>query len=141
MKLRIRGNSIRLRIQRQELETLCTQGALLEELRLGPGNDATFRYALERHDGASVQVTFKQGLLRVSLPVDWIAELANTERTGWDSEVDTGEGNSVRVMVEKDFPCIVTRPGEDDSDAFPSNSGMCGSESKLGDHHTAVQPD
>jgi hypothetical protein len=125
MKLRIRGNSLRLRIQQQELETLRTQGSLLEELQLGPGDAATFRYALERHEGASVQLSFQHGRLRVGLPSDWIAELANTDRTGWDTEVDTGEGNTVRVMVEKDFPCIVTRPGEDDSDAFPPGTPVC----------------
>ena len=30
-----------------------------------------------------------------------------------------GNGEGLRVLVEKDFPCLTARPNEDDSDAFP----------------------
>ncbi len=120
---------------------LRTRGTLLEALRLGPGDSAMFRYALEQHEGADVQLSFHDGLLRVGLPGDWIAELADTDRTGWDTEVDTGDGNTVRVIVEKDFPCIVSRPGEDDSDAFPASGIVCAAENHASATHSAGEPE
>lgn len=116
------------------------QGTLLEKLQLGPGDGATFRYSLERNEGVSMQVSFHSGLLCVGLPGDWITELVSTERIGWDAELDTGDGNTVRVMVEKDFPCIVTRPGEDDSDAFPASGTVCTAENHAGVSNSTGEP-
>ena len=36
---------------------------------------------------------------------------------------DVGGDEPLRILVEKDFACLVEREGEDDSDAFPHPDG------------------
>ena len=52
MKLRIRGNSIRVRVDRKDLAELLDRGRVLDVLRFGPGSTHTFTYAvMKQADG------------------------------------------------------------------------------------------
>jgi len=42
---------------------------------------------------------------------------AESEEVGIAATVGLGDG-ALALLIEKDFPCLTTRPGEDDSDAF-----------------------
>lgn len=125
MKLRIQGNSIRLRLQQREIAQLRDQGHVTESLLLGTGPEDTFTYRLERYPGAVVQLRREPTGLVVRLPAAWAAELAETDRVGVDVEVPVAPGAMVRVKIEKDYACLTERPGEDESDAFPHPEGPC----------------
>lgn len=125
MKLRIRGNSVRLRIQRAELETLREHGRVIEELACGPDPGSVFRYTLERAETGDIEISFRDGRLRVTLPPGHIDALARGDREGWQRDVPTPNGGRVRVTVEKDYPCGIPRPGEDDQDTFPPATLPC----------------
>jgi hypothetical protein len=64
-----------------------------------------------------VAASFEAGTLTVSLPPD------AARRWGTSEEVEIRatlplDGGTLELLIEKDFPCLTARPGEDDSDAF-----------------------
>lgn len=120
MKLRIKGNSIRLRLQRSELAKLKETGRVSEVLTIGPSLEDAFEYGIETSTGDAVQLRRHYGALTVVLPEAWALTLASTDRVGYDVSVPTAPGMEVRVIIEKDFQCLVERPGEDESDTFPN---------------------
>lgn len=125
MKLRIQGNSLRLRLQQREVADLHAHGHLSESLFLGPGPEAAFTYRIACHPGATVEVLRDPAGLVLHLPAAWAAELAQTDRVAVDVEIPVAPGVAVRVKVEKDYGCLSERPGEDERDAFPNPEGPC----------------
>lgn len=127
MKLRIRGASIRLRLQRAELGSLTRQGQLRETLVLGPESGDQWCYGIELTDGDAVGVACGQGAMAVLLPRGIARELQETDRVGVEAEVSVSKDSTLRVLIEKDYQCLVDRPGEDDRDAFenPDSGKTC----------------
>jgi len=116
MKLRIRGDSIRLRLTRGEVQELVSRGAVAELTRLpaGPG----FGYQLRADASArAVTATFEAGVLGVAVPKAAADAWAASEEVAIRAEVPVA-GSSLTILVEKDFPCLTVREGEDDGDAF-----------------------
>lgn len=126
MKLRIQGNSLRLRLRLREVAQLHEQGRLSESLILGNGPEEAFAYSLEVYPGVTVQVLREPAGLAIRLPAEWAAELAQTDRVGVHVEVPVAPGVAVRIKVEKDYGCLTERPDEDESDAFPNPESACG---------------
>ena len=119
MKLRIRSNSVRLRLQRAELDALTRHGALQDALVLGPGPAGRLCYGIALTDADSIGVLYEPGTLNVLLPKSFAEELHATERVGFEAEVAVDGDTMLRVLLEKDFRCLIKRPGEDEQDAFP----------------------
>lgn len=109
MKLRIRGNSIRLRLTRGEVERLALEGQVEETVQLG----RRFGYALIVAEKGSVAAEFDGDRILVTVPRPEISEWAATERVGIEAFT-----NGVTVLVEKDFACLASRSNEDESDMF-----------------------
>lgn len=114
MKLRIRGNSIRLRLTKGEVETVASAGAHEERTEFG---DAALVYRLEAGDVPGPRATLEGGSVTVTLPRADVEHWANSEQVGIEAEQTLAEG-SLRILVEKDFKCLAPREGEDQSDAF-----------------------
>lgn len=125
MKIRIRDNHLRLRLQRQELATLQAAGHVQATLPLGPA--AGLRYGLRVTDEAHITLHHVPDSIEVGLPEAMLLEWAHTERVGWEVELAVAPGIPVRITLEKDFRCLVERPGEDDADAFhnPEAGAAC----------------
>jgi hypothetical protein len=116
MKLRIRGDSIRLRLTRSEVADLVAHGAVAELTRLPVG--AGFGYQLRSDPLASaVTATFEAGVLGVAVPKALAEAWAASAEVAMHGELPVA-GGMLTILVEKDFPCMTVRPGEDDSDAF-----------------------
>jgi hypothetical protein len=126
MKLRLKGNSVRVRLDRRDLERLIDRGRVDDAVRFGPG--VAFSYAVEL--GAAPRerprASYTDGCLTVRIdPEDAKAWLAG-ERVGFDHQ-QAVDGGVVRVILEKDFACIDRPIGEeaDDAYAFPNPSAAC----------------
>lgn len=115
MKLRLRGNSVRLRLTKREVANLVGIGLVEESLHAGPGPDDIFRYRLEAGgDHPRVHSRLEQGALIVQVPVAAAADWANSAKVGLYAEMPWG----LKIAIEKDFRCLdATRP-EDESDSF-----------------------
>jgi hypothetical protein len=120
MKLRFRDNSLRLRLNRREVETVAA-GSLLEERVLFPGEDI-LSYVLEPGPRSEPDVSFRQGVVRICAPAPKLREWAASEAIGLYFEFPAG-ARVLKVAIEKDLECTDGPPEERDPDAFPRGSG------------------
>ena len=114
MKLRIRGNSVRLRLKQGEVETLASGNSIVEHTQF-PGSVLTYR--LDVSDEDDITASFDAGSLSVRLPRSAVSTWAATDQVSL-----AGESGELALLVEKDFQCL--SPGEhrshdDDDDTFP----------------------
>jgi len=121
VKLRIRGDSIRLRLKKVEVAQLAAGEALVDETHF-PG--AVFSYRLELSDDDDMHASFADGNLRISMPREIIPEWADTDLVSLYTEQDLPDGKLI-LLVEKDFTCL--EPGhhrdcDDDADTYPHPS-------------------
>lgn len=117
MKLRIRGDSIRLRLTKTDVATLVEKGSVGECMRMSP--NAAFEYRLTSERSApDACVSLKAGVLEVQLPQAQVNAWAQSNEVGIETRQKNGSDSGLLVLVEKDFPCLTARPNEDDSDAF-----------------------
>lgn len=115
MKLRIRGDSLRLRLTRGEVRQLRETGRVVETTHFG---DAELSYQLLAADVPSPVARFDGGSIVVSLPRTQAEAWADSEQVGITATQAVAHG-SLALLIEKDFRCLAPREGEDDSDAFP----------------------
>lgn len=118
MKLRIRDNSIRLRLTRGEVEQLAREGAVASAVAFPGGT--RLEYAVECAPGVDVPAAGYAGeRLWVSLPEAQVREWAASDRVSLGGQQALGGAASLAILVEKDFECLTPRSGEDESDMFP----------------------
>lgn len=115
MKLRIRGDSLRLRLTRSEIEQLCEQDRVVQAIHFGPG--VALEYAIELAEGDRVCARFEGATVTVVLPRTLAMTWARGEEVGISAIQPLPEGE-LALLIEKDFHCLVPR-GEQDHDAFP----------------------
>lgn len=123
MKLRIRGNSLRLRVSRTELQRIAEEGSAEDTIRFAPGTQWT--YGIEVSPGGEVAARFGAQALRVVLPKARVERWLDDQEVAIEGQQPIGNGEMLRILVEKDYTCLAPRPGEDDSDLFvnPERSG------------------
>jgi hypothetical protein len=119
MKLRIRGNSIRMRLKRGEVDQLAAGTSIVEETHF-PGAILTYRLDVSENNGISA--TFDNDHLVVSLPKSRVLSWASTDEVSLFKEQELSGSGCLSLLIEKDFKCL--EPGhhrdcEDDDDTFP----------------------
>lgn len=120
MKLRIRGNSIRLRLMKSEVAQFGEIGEVKETVEFGLQERERFTYALISSENINApSAVFENNQLSVFLPKPEAEIWVQTNQVGIRAEHLIGNDKSLQITVEKDFACLEDRPGEDDSDAFP----------------------
>jgi len=120
MKLRINGNSIRLRLLRSEVASFMQIGRIEETVHFAASDEAFLIYAMEHEsDLDQVEVRYKPLEVVVILPRDTAATWAQTEQTGVYATVEIGSHGSLTVAVEKDFSCLDLSDAENE-DTFPN---------------------
>lgn len=119
MKLRIRDNSIRLRLTQGEVATLRDSGLISARVSFPGGGGIT--YAIESSP-ASVKpmARYSNDTIEVRVPEDTVRDWADTDRVSIASEQALDQGGSLTLLIEKDFACLAPREGEDESDMFPN---------------------
>src|SRR4051812_11293983 len=101
MKLRIKGNSIRLRLGPSEVLQLLLDGALEEATEFGPVHADRFSYALHATDESfDVIASFAGGRMMVRVPKDVIDRWATTGQVSIDALQRTGDGGDLRILIE-----------------------------------------
>jgi hypothetical protein len=118
MKLRIKGNSLRLRVSRSELAQFQAGGRIEETIHFTAAPEATLTYALESALRSSpVSVRYGSREITVILSQDRARIWGAEDEVGVYTTLDMGPAGSLEVVVEKDFACL-DRSDEDNSDAF-----------------------
>ncbi|WP_165227042.1 DUF7009 family protein [Aquisphaera insulae] len=126
MKLRIKGNSIRIRLDRRDLKALVEQGRVDDALRFGPDLAFTYAVAIGPAPRERPRASYEDGRLVIRILAEDAAGWLAGDRVGFDHRQDV-DGGTIRVLIEKDFACIDRPAGEADDDAFafPNPSLSC----------------
>ncbi len=122
MKLRIKGNSIRLRLTQGEIRQVGAGGTVREEVCFATGH---FAYALLTDPAIEVpDAGFREGELQVRLPAGRAARWAFSDEVGIEARIAGRDGHMLHLLIEKDFQCLHKRPGEDESDHFKNPAAL-----------------
>jgi hypothetical protein len=116
MKLRIRGNSIRLRLGQAEVGRIASGQAVEETTAFGGA--ARFGYRFLPAELESPAAHFHAGTITISWPKDAARAWAESQDVGLSVALPLDEG-ALQITVEKDFACLVPREGKEDVDTFP----------------------
>lgn len=122
MKIRIKGDSVRLRLTQTDIRNLGQQGYVQEQTHFG---NTVFGYRLQRSEVVSdMSADFSGGNITVSIPNDFVQVLVKTDRVGYDTNQPIGENKALFILVEKDFQCL-DHTLEDQSDMYLNPNKTC----------------
>lgn len=134
MKLRLRGNSLRLRLTQTEVLTLRDTGIWRTSTALNAEGTAELAYAVEATKTGGIEVSLHQADSGVTVVLTWpeaeVRTWANTSSVGLYHETAWG----LKVALEKDFRCLDPSRDEDESDNFSNlnegaaHNAACGHE-------------
>ncbi len=118
MKLRIRDNSVRIRLTRTEVDSLRAQGVVSATTGFPGGRE--FQYRVESSPAiVNPAAFFSDNTISVRLPETAVLAWATTEQVSLPGEQVLDDGAKLTILVEKDFACLAPREGEDESDMYP----------------------
>jgi hypothetical protein len=125
MKLRIKGNSLRLRISRSEVVRLLAGDCLEETIRFAAELSAKFTYALQLEPSLSMPtVQYTESRVAILIPADQANVWGVTDQVGIAEDISLGALGSLALLIEKDFACL-DRSDEDNQDTFANpNAGI-----------------
>ena len=125
MKLRIKGNSLRLRLGPSEIAGLLAMGRVEETIRFALDEAASLTYALELVNGdRPVSLRYAPCAVTVLLSRAQASEWAEGSQIAIAGDIDVGSG-ALAILIEKDFACIDRADREEDTFPNPKASAVC----------------
>jgi hypothetical protein len=113
MKLRLQGNSVRLRLTRSEVGRLRDTGLVEESVEFGGGERLAYRLQ-SQPDPDPAQARFRQGVVTVSLSAGIAQAWADSDEVGIYAQ-----SGALAISIEKDFRCLTRPLDEQERDAYP----------------------
>jgi hypothetical protein len=126
MKLRVRYNSVRLRLSQSEVARLRDAGTVEERIEFGPGQRLAYRITSDS-DAFVIAAECRSGNIEVSVPKAMVATWADSSQVGMQMDQRVDDGLSLRLLIEKDFKCLDPADPEENADTFPNplEGGVC----------------
>ncbi|WP_428101451.1 DUF7009 family protein [Candidatus Rariloculus sp.] len=120
MKLRILGNSVRFRVSQAELAQLTGTGQVEDSVEFGPGARLVYRLKVTDEAADAIAAGYDRHGVSVVLPRALIDLWQQPDEVSLCGEQPLPDGTSLKILVEKDFTCLVPREDEDQSNLFPN---------------------
>lgn len=118
VKLRIRGDSLRLRLGQSEVERVASGGTVEEVTHFAQGQ--CFRYVLRADSRAErIAATLSGSVIEVTVPAALAQAWATTEQVSLEAVQKSGD-HTLTLLVEKDFQCLIPRSDGEDHEGFPN---------------------
>ncbi|MBF8456840.1 hypothetical protein IV494_06545 [Kaistella sp. G5-32] len=123
MKIRIKGNSIRLRLTKTDIQNLKEKGIVEEKTIIG--TQEIFKYSLVIDEKIStISAEFQANKITVFLSKNEAEILTETDEITVDGSQNNGEEKGLFLLVEKDLQCLdITR--EDQADMYENTKTHC----------------
>ena len=120
MKLRIKGNSLRVRLSRSEVDRLLETGRVEETVHFGLDQEARLTYALEHtRSEQDIIALHRAQEVAIVLSSESVRQWAlSPEQVGVYGRLDVWNGE-LMLLVEKDFACL-DGTNADNEDTFPN---------------------
>jgi len=113
MKLRIRGNSLRLRVSKTELARIAESGKAEDTVRFS--SEQSLRYAIEVRPTGAVTATFADAAILVTLPRARLDLWLRPGEVSVEGSQPVGGGKVLQILLEKDEALHGRGSGTDDS--------------------------
>lgn len=116
MKIRIKDNSVRIRLTQSEVNALYQDGNISSRTEF---LEQAFVYAVERADVPELSVEFVENKITLKIPANLLEQMYSTDVVGFE-----GLTGKVNLLLEKDFVCL-DNTFEDQSDNYPNPNMKC----------------
>jgi len=103
MKLRIKGNTIRLRLTRSEIDYFSDTGSIMEQISFG---NSQLTYSLQIADQENLTASFENNIITVAMPASMAKKWTGSNQVGNSAEMEIGNGKKLYLLIEKDFKCL-----------------------------------
>jgi hypothetical protein len=127
MKLRIKGNSMRLRVSRSEVARLLDGERVEETIHFSAAPDSCLTYGLQSApQPAAIRIEWKPRNVTVLISDERMRFWGRDAEVGVYEYLDLGHSCSLEVTIEKDFACL-DRSDEENNDTFanPNAKVVC----------------
>lgn len=128
MKLRIRGNSIRLRLGQSEVAQLVKDDCVFASIRFSAFPKDQLAYSVVTSlSEKEITAHLADSEIKVTVPEGLAQGWANSQQVGLKHVQQIGSEVGHTILIEKDFRPLEPRPDEDQSDNFknPSEGKHC----------------
>ncbi len=122
MKIRIKGNSIRIRLTKTEVENFSKEGFIEEKTEFG-NND--FSYRIESSTThKELTAAYIENRIVIYIPMAIAENWISTDQVGFENKMDIGNDKHLFLLIEKDFVCL-DNTFEDQTDNYPNPNAVC----------------
>ena len=121
MKIRIRGNSIRFRLTKSEVEVLCEEGIFEQRTEF---NESIFVYAVKATAlYQNMYASFEKNTIFMHIPNVLLKGWNQNDKVGFYHDLLLENGETLKLTLEKDFVCM-DETVEDQSDNYPNPKAL-----------------
>jgi len=118
MKVRIKGNFVRYRLSKIDVELLSSCGVVEEKTCFK--NNQLFSYSLRsKEEIKNLDADFNNGHLTIYIPAEDAKNWVNNKKVGYRNTINIDIKNILVLLIEKDFQCL-DETEEDQSDNYPN---------------------
>lgn len=119
MKLRIKSNSIRLRLTQNEINEFKEKGIVEEVIKFGNSSESQMQYIIQKTDKNEVYATYDLNKMMINVPNPIAEKWILTNQIGFENRMMINDKEDLFILIEKDFKCLQPRKHEDESDMYP----------------------
>lgn len=116
MKLRIRENTLRIRLTKSELERIGADNYIESSIQFPNGTRLT--YGLQHEDITDTRIEYRNNEIQIAISNLDLQTLLEEANVGIQS-IHTTDTGTLDLLIEKDFTCLHPR-GVEDADTFPN---------------------
>jgi Family of unknown function (DUF7009) len=116
VKLRIKGDSLRLRLSQGEMRALAERGEVEDRIAFPGGAALRYRLRVDQ-DNDVISAGYTSNLIDILVPRVLSERWCGTDLVTLSASQAMPQGE-LRIVLEKDWACLAPREGEDESDNF-----------------------
>ncbi|MBE7172419.1 MAG: hypothetical protein INR73_17660 [Williamsia sp.] len=124
MKVRISGNSIRFRLKQAEVHRFQQEKEVVEVTAFGPAHADKLSFVLKAGSSNDFSIAYQFNTVTLEVPPRVCHAWTTTELVGFEETIDTGKGEAIKILVEKDFACL-DRTDVENEDTYPNPHLSC----------------
>lgn len=122
MKLRIKRNSIRIRLSKTEVQELAS-GSLLEDSV--SFSYSRFGYSVKPVSNSDLlYASYEEGIITLYVPQSLLKDWPTNTVIGFETSMPVERSGNLHLLLEKDFKCLDTTI-EDQSDYYDNPDKTC----------------
>jgi hypothetical protein len=122
MKIRIKGNSVRIRLSKSEVKQLAETGRVDDRTQFVGGS---FCYALQADAGIeTLRATYQNDCMTMYVPQHFSSVWYSNDIITIDAQMPLSGDTSLYLLLEKDFKCL-DHSNEDQSDNYDNPNKTC----------------